>query len=281
LAGRGLGLSIAREKIEKLNGTLSVESKEYIGTTFKILIPTTLATFRGVLVEVGESSFIIPGMNVEIVTRIKAGDISSVENHETMQSGGTILSLASLGEVLGILQHQNGVALKKNGDHEKSDYIKIIILVSGEHRMAFIIDEISDEQQVLVKGLGKLLKRVKMISGSTILPSGKIVPVLHVNDLIKAAIAQKGRRKGMKSEDVPLAAIAGRILVAEDSITSRTLLKNILETAGYLVKTAVDGSDAYTIAQNEAFDLIVSDVDMPKMNGFELTTKIKKDKTRG
>ena len=131
-----------------------------------------------------------------------------------------------------------------------------------------------------MKGLGKQLGRVRNIAGATVLDTGKVVLVLNIPDLMKSAV--RSVVNAGATENIEIAAErTGNILVAEDSITSRTLLKNILETAGYQVSTAVDGTDAFTQARSGEFDLIVSDVDMPRMNGFELTTKIRNDKKLG
>ena len=155
-----------------------------------------------------------------------------------------------------------------------------MVLASADKRIAFQVDEILDEQQVMVKSLGKQLRRVRNVAGATVLGSGKVVPVLNVSDLMKSAVrASAAARVLAGTEEAP--SRKGRILVAEDSITARTLLKNILETAGYQVATAVDGVDAFTQARGGEFDLIVSDVDMPRMSGFELTEKIRGDKKLG
>jgi len=128
---------------------------------------------------------------------------------------------------------------------------------------------------VLVKGLGKQLSNVPNISGATILGSGKVVPILNVNDLLTspldAALPVSGAEAAEGKEEKS-------ILVVEDSITSRMLLKSILEGAGYSVKTAVDGSEAYTTLKTGEFNLVVSDIQMPKLDGFELTKKIRSDK---
>jgi len=152
-----------------------------------------------------------------------------------------------------------------------------VVLAFADKRIAFQVDDILDEQQVMVKGLGRQLSRVRNIAGATILGSGKVVPVLNVPDLMKSAVRSVAAvRAAEMVEKAP--ASTGRILVVEDSITARTLLKNILETAGYQVATAVDGADAFTQARGGEFDLVVSDVDMPRMSGFELTAKIRGDK---
>jgi two-component system, chemotaxis family, sensor kinase CheA len=272
LSGRGLGLSIVNEKVSKLNGTISVETKAGAGTQFRIRLPMALATFRGIMVRVNEFMFILPTMNVEKVLSAETNNINTVENHETIRIGNRLISVVDTSEVLGL--HPDYRSAK---DQEKDGKILLIILRSAEQCIAFKIDEVVEEQQVLVKGLGKLLKRVKNISGATILGNGTVVPVLNVSDLIKTAMkVNMGSRQNGGDESVVLN--ASKILIAEDSITSRTLIKNILESAGYEVTTSVDGADAYAKAKIGNFDIIVSDVDMPKMNGFELTYKIKNDK---
>jgi two-component system chemotaxis sensor kinase CheA len=200
-----------------------------------------------------------------------------VENHETLRIDDQVISVADLGEVMGLPEHKHAGPGKMEPGPANSNQINIVILVSGEHRIAFKVDDLVDEQPVLVKGLGKLLRRVRNISGATILGSGKVVPVLNITDLMKSAVRMKGSKIEAPAGEV-LVPKTGKILVAEDSITSRTLIKNILETAGYQVTTAVDGADAFTKARTGDFDIVVSDVDMPKMNGFELTAKIRSDK---
>lgn len=280
LSGRGLGLSIVKEKVKKLNGKLTMETKEHSGTNFRILLPMTLATFRGILVSLGDFMFVLPLMNVVRVLRVKPEEITSIESHETICIDEDTLSVVSLAKTLGLPEYQNGFSHSQLTEFVSSDCLRIIVLASGEDQIAFKVDEILEEYQVLVKGLGKLLKRVRNISGATILGAGKVVPVLNVSDLIKSA-AIASRIVEEKSYEKKSILKSGKILVAEDSITSRTLLKNILETAGYQVITAVDGTDAYIRAKNSDFDLIVSDVDMPRMNGFELSAKIRSDKKLG
>ena len=277
ISGHGLGLTIVHEKVVKLNGKISVESETNKGTTFRILLPMTLATFRGILIKVKEFMFILPTMNVERVMKIEQAEIKTVENHETILIDNQVISVADLGEVMGLPEYKHAGPDKMEPGSANSNQINIVILVSGEYRIAFKVDDLVDELQVLVKGLGKLLKRVKNISGATILGSGKVVPVIHVADLMKSALKSAEKIKGKVSPEKTVEKIK-KILVAEDSVTARTLLKNILETAGYQVSTAVDGTDAFTRARTGEFDIIISDVDMPRMNGFELTVKVRNDK---
>ena len=273
VSGRGLGLAIVKEKVENLNGSISVETELNKGTTFRLLLPVSLSSVRGILVRCGEFMFIIPTKNVERVLKINEESIKTIENHKTICLENQVVAVALLGDVLSLstLVKQKGATTKLQ---LKNTPLHMVVLVSGEHRMAFIVDEVLGEQQVLVKSMGKLLKRVRNISGATILGSGKAILVLYVPDLVKSAITFT--QNDFSSEPLEKAPEKIKnILVAEDSITSRTLLKNILETAGYNVTTAFDGIDAYAKASTLQFDLIVSDVDMPRMNGFEFITKIK------
>lgn len=276
LSGHGLGLSILREKVEKLSGSLTMETEVNRGTTFRILLPMTLSTFRGIMVSLGEFTYIIPTSNVKMVVRVLEDEIKTVENHETIRIGDDILPLVSLADALGIPGKGNGKSGEGLNEPIGPEYLRIVVLTYAEKHLAFRVDDVLEEQQVLVKGLGKMLNRVRNISGATILGSGKIVPVLNIADLMISGSMVSVSKK-VRLNDEPVMIQAGKILIAEDSITSRTLLKNILESAGYQVTTAVDGLDAFTKARIQDFDLLVSDVDMPRMNGFELTLKIKND----
>jgi len=163
------------------------------------------------------------------------------------------------------------------GHREEPASTPVVILGAGEQRVAFAVDAVLDEQEVLVKQLGKPLSRVRNIAGATVLGSGRIAPILNVTDLLKSARKAGGAvRAAAKARPSELAAKS--ILLAEDSITSRMLLKGILESAGYRVKTAVDGMEAFTALRAERFDLVVSDVEMPRLNGFDLTARIRADK---
>ncbi len=272
LSGRGLGLAIVREKTEKLGGRVSVEGKRHVGTTIRITLPVALATFRGILVEAAGRQFAVPTAQVERVARFKPEDVQTVEGRETIALNGRALALARLAEVLELS------SAKRNPDGSGPAAMPIIVLGMGEQRVAFAVDAVLDEQEVLVKRLDKPLSRVRNISGATVLGSGQVAPILNVADLLKSARkAGSSGKPGRRTAEVkPMEAKS--ILVVEDSITSRMLLKGILESAGYKVKTAVDGVEAFTALRTEQFDLVVSDVEMPRMNGFDLTAKIRAEK---
>ncbi len=269
MSGRGLGLAIVQEKVEKLGGGIAVEPFAAGGTCFRIVLPTTLATFRGLLVTVGESQFVLPSNNVERVVRMAAHMLKTVENRETIELNGEVLALVRLGAALGMVE---------TGAGEDTGHLVVAVLASGGRRMAFAVDEVLGDQEVLVKGLGPQLVRVPNIAGATVLGPGRVVPILSVPDLLKSALKAGTIRAAENRQQAEWQATRRSVLVAEDSITSRSLLKNILESAGYHVTAVVDGVDALAALRERKFDLVVSDVEMPRMDGFGLTARIRADK---
>ncbi|WP_332674056.1 hybrid sensor histidine kinase/response regulator [Aromatoleum sp.] len=299
ISGRGLGLAIVREKIEKLGGSIAIESPAEGGTAFRIVLPTSLANFRGLLVGVGDSRFVIPTRDVERVARIGASSVRTAGNRDAIELGGEALSLVRLADVLGV----PSAPASRDARH-----LCVAVLASEGRRIALAVDAVLGDQEVLVKGLGPQLRRVRNVAGATVLGAGRVVPILSVPDLMKSALADaalapppdtatKGAGasrtsgsaeagSGASASTLRTAALAApddkqarlSLLVVEDSVTSRTLLKNILESSGYDVATAVDGVDALTALHTGRFDLVVSDVEMPRMDGFALTQWIRQDR---
>jgi two-component system chemotaxis sensor kinase CheA len=282
LSGRGLGLAIVKEKIEKQGGTVSITTGEGNYTSFKIILPVRIATFKGVLVQVGGQIFVVPGSNLERVLRPRRDSIKIIENRETILFREKNISLVYLADILEMT--------RENNPEQSSEFIHVLIitplkgsLVPGselnfqEKSIAFAVDAILDEQEILVKQFNKQLSRVRNISGATILGTGKVVPILNTLDLVKSAVKNDAAPNRNKAEVVNKTE-KKYILVAEDSITSRMLIKNILEAGGYKVKTVINGLEAFNALKEENFDLLVSDIEMPVMNGFDLISRIRSDK---
>jgi len=228
-----------------------------------------------VLVQSAQRTFVVPTAQVERVTRFRRADVQTVEGRETVAHNGRALSLANLADLLDL-----PASPAANDDIARP----ALILGSGNDRIVFSVDAVLDEREVLVKRLRKPLERVRNISGATVLGSGQVAPILNVNELIQSAKKLPVSRAAPASvnasaaEASPDAVTARRVLIAEDSITSRMLLRGILESAGYEVKTAVDGLEAFTLLKSEPFDLLVSDVEMPRLDGFSLTARIRADR---
>ena len=268
LSGRGLGLAIVREKVEKLGGTITVTSTPGAGTAFRLLVPLSLATFRGVFVEVAGRPFVIPTAGVVRVSRVKPDEIKTVENRQTVTLGRQAVSLVHLGDLLGL----SGADGRSDGTARP-----VVVARTADRQIAFLVDEVQGEREVMVKSLGAQLTRVRNVAGVSLSGSGAIIPILNVEDLVESAsTAVAPGAVGALHDAAPER--RGRLLLAEDSITARTLVKSILEGAGYQVVVAVDGMDALTRLKTEPFNLLVSDVDMPRLNGFELTARVRADK---
>ena len=273
VSGRGLGLAIVQEKVGKLGGRMSVENRPGGGTVFRIVLPLALATLRGVIVQAGGQLYAFPAAGVERVVQVDRDEVRTVENREAVRLGGQALALVRLRDVL----ETPGPAPAA----ELTGKLPAVVLHCTGRRIVFLVDQIIDEQEILVKNLGSQLRRVRNLAGATLLGTGKTVPVLNIPDLILSAqrLSASGLKPAAQVEEKP--ASPKSVLLVEDSITSRMLLKSILENAGYEVSLAVDGIDAITRLRSGSYDLVVSDVQMPRMNGFDLTAKIRLDKKLG
>ena len=267
LSGRGLGMAIVEDAIDELGGTITVESEPEEYTLFRLIIPMNIVTFRGIVVECSGRNFIIPTARVNRVIRIRREEVLKVGNKPNLKLGDGLIPLHQLNEIL---------ALPLT---ESSEYLLIVVAEIKGKKAGFIVDSIDDEQELLVKPLNRQLSGVQNILGATILGSGEVVPILNIYDMINAEQTHGISNTTKVTDDAQKQ--QKHILIVEDSITSRTLLKNILEAAGYKVTTAVDGVDGYTKLKEGDFHLVVTDVEMPRMDGFQLTEKIRSDKKYG
>lgn len=266
LSGRGLGLGIVSEKVDKLGGHTEVVSVPNQGTTFTLTLPLTLATFRGVHISVAGQDFIVPTHNIERVVRVKPTAIKKTENRETIAIEDRSFSFVHLADLLGIQR------TTESSDHE--NFLFALIVKAAEQTIVFGADHVHSEQEILVKGLGKQQIRVKNIMAATVIETGSVIPILNPIDLIKSSIKLEVNPSTSAIPDEDQTAKKS-ILVVEDSITTRLLIKNILTSAGYEVKTAVDGMEALETLQKQTFDLIVTDIEMPRMDGFSLLEKVR------
>ncbi|SDB01856.1 two-component system, chemotaxis family, sensor kinase CheA [Desulfonatronum thiosulfatophilum] len=267
ISGRGLGMAIVLEAVENLGGDIQIQSFPHRGSVFRITLPMSMAGFRGLLVSEYGQTFVLPVAHVQSTLRLPRDAVFTLEGRDGIAFQGAHLPLLRLGQVLKMAPLPDSPPA--------SSHITVVVLQAGRQQMAFSVDAVLNEQEILIKSLGRQLVRVRNVSGAAVLGSGRLSPVLNVNDLLRSAvrIASPTRAAPTSPEKPRL-----KILVAEDSITSRTLLKNILTAAGYEVRVAVDGAAAWEALHQTRFDLVVSDVEMPELNGFDLTSRIRSDK---
>jgi two-component system chemotaxis sensor kinase CheA len=267
LSGRGFGLDVVRQNLEQLHGLIQVNTRLGVGTTFRLTLPVTLATTQVLEVLVGGVTVGLPMINVERILRVRLDQIHPVEGKPMIYAEGRALPLISLGEVLGLAASASALPLDAR--------LPIVILGVVDRQVALRVDGLMGAQEVVVKHLGRQLRRVRNVAGAAILGDGRVVVVLNVADLIKSIQAGSFNQAALSIATVPH---RQRLLVVDDSITTRTLEKHILENAGYQVQVAANGQEALVLlsqSESEPFDLVVSDIQMPQMDGFSLTEKIK------
>lgn len=271
ISGRGVGLDVVRANVEKLKGTIQIDSKPGMGVTFRLQLPTTLSTMRVLIVGVQGRSYALPLETIQFSRRFKVSDLFSMEGRPTLSLDGQPVAVAFLGHLLEL----------QNSEFSPTEVLHVTFLNVENELFGLIIDELLDETEVMLKPQSQLLKRVRNVAATTILMSGEICPVLNPSDLLKSMRKKylQGGRGTVQPEALATNDKRKRtLLLVEDSMTTRTQEKRILESAGYNVVTAVDGLDAYHKFQSSRFDGVVSDVEMPNMNGFVLTEAIRKDK---
>ncbi|MCM2373606.1 hybrid sensor histidine kinase/response regulator [Aporhodopirellula aestuarii] len=267
ISGRGVGLDVVQTQIESLHGTVDVHFEKGKGASFVMCVPLTLTTLRSVLVKSANQIYAIPTVHVQHLVRFGRERITSLGNRDALLLGDAPMPLTTLCGALGVTR-----SAAKIGDNQ----LLAIVLGSGEQSAAFVVDELISEQEVTVKNLGTRIRRVRHVAGATLLPSGHVALVLNVANLIRSSFGIK-TTPILISADRPenVAVKEHRILVVDDSMTTRALIKSILETAGYDVSAARDGQHALDLLNEHEFDLVVSDVDMPRLDGFGLTTAIR------
>lgn len=271
VSGRGVGLDVVRTNIERLKGNIEIESIPGEGTTFRIQLGTTLATANVLLVKVFGITHAIPIEFVQTTLLVALEEIFTIEGRQTIALENEAVSVAPLAELLELGVSDNA---QKLGD--KSSYPCILIKI-GEEKFGLFVDEVTDTQDVVIKPQSKILKRVRNVTGSTILGTGEVCMILNPPDLLKSIQKRDLAVKVARNVDANKAKVRPTILLAEDSIATRTQEKRILEGAGFEVVTAVDGLDAWSKLKTRKFDAVVSDVQMPNLDGLGFTSKIRQD----
>lgn len=278
LSGRGLGLAIVKNAMDELEGSVRIKSEPGRGTSFHLVIPYTKASFKGNFVRVSEQTFVIPSSALEQGLRISQDAITAAGSANVIEYQDETIGIVHLGDILGISRPM---------ETETSDHVIAVVCRSREKACAFIVDEIMGEQDVLIKPLGSLLQKVRGIYGATTGANDEVIPILNMKEILELAFSSLFGPPGrVQPEKASVASASAektnapkRILVVEDSITSRTLITSILSAAGFQVQAATDGIEGYTLLKSEPFDLVVSDIEMPRLDGFGLTERIRNDAT--
>jgi two-component system chemotaxis sensor kinase CheA len=275
VSGRGVGLDVVQAEIESLHGAVEVHSEAGRGTRFVLTVPLTLTTIAALLVRAGGQTLALSSANVRTLARFSPDELRHVAGRQVLvdqprltatgdSPEGAPIPVADLAGILGLPDTAAASGARRLA----------VVVVHGDRLLALAVDQILGEQQIVVKSLGARIRRAGMVSGATLLPSGRVALLLNTPRLAQAADRQPRRplaRAAAASDHPP----SPRLLVAEDSMTTRMLMKSILEAHGYDVVLAVDGDDAWRKLQELPCDLLISDVDMPGRNGFDLTEAVR------
>lgn len=258
VAGRGVGLDVVRRRIELLDGELQLTNRPGKGMTLALRVPLTRLTTRCLLLRSSGREMVVPLANVERTLLVRRDAVRLADGRETVLVDDEPLPVTPL---------ETPLSLEVR---ERKESRPAAVLADGRRRHAFLSDEVVGEVEVVLQPLPTHLGRVAGVAGCTVLRGEQVVPVLDVPALMEAAAGARASREAGQGD-----VRQRRVLVVDDSVTSRTLERNILASAGYDVRVAVNGREGWSAVREGRFDLVISDVDMPEMTGIELTRQIR------
>jgi two-component system, chemotaxis family, sensor kinase CheA len=263
LSGRGVGLDVVREHVERLHGTITLDTEVGRGTRFLLELPLTVATTLCLLVGVADRPFGLPATSVMRIERVRPQDLGWAGGQRVVPVDGRPVPLVPAAALLGL-------------DQPPAEAGTVVVVGSAERRTALAVESLLGVQEVVIKSLPWPFIRVPGTAGAATLASGEVVMILNAADLTRPAGARTAAAAPAPPADDPPPAQAS-VLVVDDSAVTRTLEKGILEAAGYRVRVAPDGVAALELLRREPCNLVVTDVEMPRMDGFALTAQVRAD----
>jgi two-component system chemotaxis sensor kinase CheA len=267
VSGRGVGLDIVREAVHRVRGTLDVSWEPSRGTRFVIQCPPSLVSVRVVLVALGSQVLAIPTTHVERLLRIRGEEIRTVEGQQVIPTAAGPVRLVPLWALMAAPVERS-----------LPSPLPAVLLGTGSRRLAVAVDQVIAEDEVVLRPLRLKGGGSPLIGGGALWGSGRMALVLNPEALIAAGLGAAPGKGVTTTAAEPVGPARRRILVVDDSITTRTLEQSILEAAGYDVLTAVDGDDGWRRLQEEGCDLVVADIEMPRLDGFQLCEAIRGSK---
>ncbi len=268
VSGRGVGLDVVQTMVQETGGSLRVESEFGRGSVFAMRLPITLSVIRAALVEIAGETYAFPLSRLERVVRVPRGQIRPVEGRQQFDLEGSSVGLVESTTVLGLPRPA-----------ESGEDASVMVVGQPGAWFGLVVDRFLGEEDLVVRPLDPRLGRVPHIASAALLEDGSPLLIVDTDDLV-ASIRQllgEGRLRGMRPADAPAARRRRRVLVVEDSITVREVERQLLVRMGYEVEVAVDGVDGWNALQAGGYDLVVTDVDMPRMNGIELVRTLRAD----
>jgi two-component system sensor histidine kinase and response regulator WspE len=265
VSGRGVGLDVVQETVRQVGGSVQVSTRPGLGTTFRLRLPVTLSVLRAVLVDVGGEPYAFPHSRIDRLVRVPRAGLDSLEHRQFVTIDGRNVGLVLATQLLDL------PAVPPAGDD-----LPVLLVSDASGQYGLIVESFRGEQDLVVRPLDPRLGKVPGVSAAALLDDGMPVLIADVDDLVRSMdrLIQTGTLA--RCEPVRTgAARRKRVLVVDDSITVREVERQILRTHGYDVAVAVDGQEGWNAARADAFDLVITDVDMPRMNGLELVRALR------
>lgn len=272
LSGRGVGLDIVQTAVKELGGSVAISSELGKGTSFRLDLPITRSVVRAIILNISGEAYAIPLTRIVRALRIEQSSVTSTEGRDHTTFGDTQLALVSAQEVIGV----------RASTAAQDDALSVVVLGDGGQNYGLVVDSFGGEQELVVRELDGRLGKIADVSAGAILSDGSPALVLDVDDLLRSihVLATGGRLSHVGAEHSGSAESGSRtrrILVVDDSLTVRETERKLLENAGYVVDVAFDGMEGWNAVRTGAYDMVVTDVDMPRMDGIELVRLIRSD----
>jgi len=269
-SGRGVGLDVVHNVVTDLRGQIRCKSKIDQGLSVELQLPLTLSVLQTLLTNVADEYYAFPLARIHTILKIEPDEIFSLENKQFIRFNDQDISLIETSQILGYNHHHN----------QASDLLNIVILTKNNEYFALVVDSIIGRHELALHTIDSRLGKIKDISASAIADDGSPVLILDIDDIfitIKDLIDTRQLGNINDRTHVQTARTTKKILVIDDSLTVREVEKKLLESRGYEVDIAVDGADGWNTVRNKQYDMVITDIDMPRMNGIELVRLIKQD----
>ncbi len=265
VSGRGVGMDVVRSEVIAIGGHIETMSVAGKGMTFSIFLPLTLAVTQAVLVRSATNTFAISSAMVEQVLRLKPEQLAAAYQRGSIEDRGMTYPLHTLHQLLG---HPAPAAVSLG-------YSSVLLLRSGLQRIAVYVDELTRNQEIVIKNINPQLSRVLGVTGATVLGDGRVVLIINPVHLIHRVQASTGAATSVPPMEVPPS--TPLVMVVDDSLTVRKITGRLLEREGYRVLTAKDGVDALEQMKEILPDVMLVDIEMPRMDGFDLSSRVRED----
>lgn len=269
LSGRGVGLDAVHDVVKRVRGTVRITHEPGLGTRVQLQLPLTLSVIRSLLIEVAGEPYAVPLAHVNRTLNVSRAEIELLEGHQHIAFAGRRIGVVTAHQILDTAPPT-----------DQSDAVSMIVIGDGPHTYGVVVDRFLGERMLVVQPLDPRLGKVRNITAGALMENGDPVLIADVDDWLRS-VERLVAGGDLKHTQHGVAQVAQRttrrVLVVDDSLTVRELERKLLATRGYDVTIAVDGMDGWNAVRGERFDLVITDIDMPRMDGIELVTLIKRD----